>query len=314
MASEQSECVSRGSVIDQIIFFTKLFVDLCVAWVLTIRDLFTSRRKSVNGQVVVITGGAGAIGKAVGEMFANLGAKVALLDLNEKAVKEAANEINENAGLAVGFVCDCTKLESMKEVANKVRNHHELGEVDILLCCAGILISKPIVELTTDDIKRTFDVNTLGDFWTIQAFLPAMLDRNKGHIAAVSSAAAYFGTSLAAAYSASKFAIRGLMESLEWELQDLQKTGIRTTTIYPYFTQTPLLNSCSPSSRFFGNLPIDCTANSILDAILYEHQEYFVPNYMSRLCVFIKEYSPVRVKAVWRKFFNVVYYTTSPKQ
>lgn len=83
MATEQSECVSRTPVIEQILFFTKLFFDLCVAWLLTIRDLFTSRRKSVNGQVVVITGGAGAIGKAAGEMFANLGAKVALLDLNE---------------------------------------------------------------------------------------------------------------------------------------------------------------------------------------------------------------------------------------
>jgi len=311
MSSEETESILRSPVMERFLACIKLFADLCVAWVLTVGDWFTSKRKSVQGQVVVITGGAGAIGKATGQMFANLGAKVALLDVNEKAVKEAAKEINEDAGLAVEFVCDCTDLESMKDVANKIRNHKELGDVDIVICCAGILISKAVTDLTVNDIKRTFDINILGDFWTIQAFLPSMLERNKGHIVAISSAAGQFGNSLSSAYSASKFAIRGLMESLVWELQDLGKTGVKTTTVYPYFTQTPLLNSCSPSSRFFDNLSIEYTASNIIDAILYERQEYFIPSAIASWGVFVKLVSPPRVKAAWRSFFNVVYCTTA---
>uniref|UniRef100_A0A915KP51 Uncharacterized protein n=1 Tax=Romanomermis culicivorax TaxID=13658 RepID=A0A915KP51_ROMCU len=143
----------------------------------------------------------------------------------------------------------------------------------------------------------------------IKAFLPHMIENNQGHLVAISSIAGHFGQSYSAAYSASKFAIRGLMESLKWELDDMEQSGIKTTTIYPYFTQTALLSHVTPSSRFFENLSIDYTASNIISHILYEREEAFIPSIMSVFCLLIKQTSPPRVKAVWRKFFNVVYYT-----
>jgi len=97
-----------------------------------------------------------------------------------------------------------------------------------------------------------------------------MIRKDKGHVVAISSVAAHFGQSYSSAYrylltdrefllvihferilSASKFAIRGLMESLMWEMKDLNKPQIKTTIIYPYFTKTPLLDDIDPLSRYF---------------------------------------------------------------
>jgi len=237
-----------------------------------------------------------------------IGAKVALLDINEKLNESVANEINENAGLAVAFTVDVTQPDKMREVALRVQQHPNLGDPDLVLCNAGVLWPKGILEQSDDDIRKTMGINLLGYFWTIRAFLPRMLERNQGHIAAISSVAGYFGSTNMSSYCASKFGVRGLMESVEWELYDTGKHGIKVTTFYPWITDTPLLSPCNVQSRFFKSFTAEETAQSIVNAILLEKVEAYNSSTMSLWCNALKAtYPPQRVKVAFKRFIDVNY-------
>jgi len=274
---------------------------------MSIVDIFTKRPKSMVGKIVVITGGASGIGREVAQMFANIGAKIALLDINTELNEKTANEINENAGLAVAFTVDVTKPDKMREVALRVQQHKQLGDPDMVICNAGILWPKGILEQSDDDIRRTMDINLMGYFWTIRAFLPRMLERNSGHIAAISSVSGYFGNTNSSSYSASKFAVRGLMESLEWELYDTRKHGVKVTTVYPFFTRTPLLAHCNVQSRIFQPLSVEQTAQTIVDAILFEKVEAYTSPLVSFWCNGLKATAPQRVKEAFKCLIDVQY-------
>lgn len=95
----------------------------------------------------------------------------------------------------------------------------EVGPVSILVNNAGIMPINELDKQTPDDIKRTFDVNVFSHFWTLEAFLPHMKQQNRGHIVAMSSISGIVGLPFLVPYSATKFAVRGLMESLYNELR-----------------------------------------------------------------------------------------------
>jgi all-trans-retinol dehydrogenase (NAD+) len=103
------------------------------------------------------------------------------------------------------------------DAAEKV--HKEVGSVSILINNAGFMAVKSLLDHTETDVRRTFDVNIIAHFWTIQAFLPRMIERNEGHIVGISSLSGIFGVHNMSCYSSSKFAVRGLHESISEELR-----------------------------------------------------------------------------------------------
>jgi all-trans-retinol dehydrogenase (NAD+) len=280
-----------------------LWAFVCDAWY----ALFKREKKSVLNQVVVITGSAGGIGSQVAAKFAAQGAKLALLDMSKEANEKLATNLREQGSVAVAFQCDVTKPDELRRVAMEIQEHEELGDPDIVLCNAGVLTAKLLMDLADAEIRKTFDINILGYFWTIRAFLPRMLERNSGHLAAISSIGGHFGQSFSTDYSASKFAVRGLMESLEWELDDLGKTGIKTTIIYPFFTYTPLLNVCHVESKIFSLLTPEETSQAILDGILYEDYEKYIPRMLSVFCQFVKPMMSTHSRHVFRKYVDITY-------
>ncbi|KHJ45101.1 oxidoreductase, short chain dehydrogenase/reductase family protein [Trichuris suis] len=213
-----------------------------------------------------------------------------------------AEEIRQSGGCAYEFTVDVTKPEEMRQIANTIKDHKDLGCADIVICSAGILIPKLLEDNTDADIRRTFDVNVLGYFWTIKAFYPMMLSRGSGHLVAISSVGGHFGCSYSSSYSASKFATRGLMESLEWEIYDHGMCNrIKTTTIYPFFTKTNLLQTCNLNSPVMPLLTTEQTAQGVVDAILYEKSEAYIPFYCS--IASISKY----VRQAFRNFFDIRY-------
>ncbi len=201
----------------------------------------------IAGKVVVVTGGDGGLGRSMAVELARLGGRVVIYDLDRADIEKVVAEIRAMGGEAHGYVCDVSNRRMVYETAERVRS--EVGDVDILINNAGVISGKPLMEIPDEKIEATMNVNVLALFWTVKSFLPAMLARNGGHIATISSAAGLVGVSRQTDYSASKHAAIGFTESLRAELRKSGHTGIKTTIIEPYYIDTGMFEGVKTRPR-----------------------------------------------------------------
>lgn len=236
----------------------------------SIYRLFVSiEEKSVAGEIVLITGAGHGIGRQLAFKYASLGATVVCWDLDQQSNTETVNEIKKLSGsIAYGYKCDVASREDVFKTAERVKQ--EIGHVTILVNNAGIMPCHAFLDYKPEEVKRLFDINVLAHFWTLQAFLPNMIENNHGHIVALSSMAGFLGLPNLAPYCATKFAVRGLMESLFEELRCMnnQKTlNVNFTVIYPYMVNTGLCKK--PRIRFpslMRMVPVQEAATEIVKA------------------------------------------------
>ncbi|MBL4752354.1 MAG: SDR family oxidoreductase [Flavobacteriales bacterium] len=224
---------------------------------------------------VLITGGAGGIGRLVAEEMAASGATVILWDLNEKRLKEAAKLIEDQGGRVFTHVCDVTDRKAVYATMDQVKR--DCGNIDILINNAGVVTGKAFWDLTDEDIQTTMDVNVMAMFWTVKAVLPDMIEANTGHIVTISSAAGIVGATKLTDYNASKFAAFGFDESLRMEFKK-NKMNIRTTVVCPYFINTGMFKGVK--TRFSWLLPIleeKEVANRIVKAIKSNRTRLIMP-------------------------------------
>jgi len=240
------------------------------------RKLRAQARKSVNGKVVLITGGGSGLGRNLALRFAGLGARVVLWDLNEQALHAVGTEIAAAKGYCWTFSCDVTNRAMVYATAERV--FREVGKVDILINNAGIVSGDWITDIPESKVERTFHVNVISHFWTIKAFLPEMLKANSGHIVTIASAAGLGGAAKLTDYCASKFAAVGLDESLRVELERRGYDGVKTTCICPYYINTGMFDGVV--TRFAWLLPIlseDYASKRILESILTNRAYLVMP-------------------------------------
>lgn len=135
---------------------------------------------------------------------------------------------------------DVTNREKVLEAGAKVLK--EVGAVTILVNNAGIMPSHSLLEHTEGEIRKTIEINLVAHFWMFQAFLPKMIETNRGHIVALSSMAGIMGFQNLVPYCGTKFAVRGVQEALSEELRckSKGKSNIKFTTIFPYMVDTGL--------------------------------------------------------------------------
>ncbi|EFN68195.1 Epidermal retinal dehydrogenase 2 [Camponotus floridanus] len=237
-----------------------------------------------------ITGAGHGIGKELALRYASLGATVVCWDLNQEANEETLSEIKKTGTTAAyAYQCDVSKREQVFSVAEKVKK--EVGDVTILVNNAGIMPCHAFLDHTIDEIKRIFDINVLAHFWMLQAFLPSMIEKNHGHVVALSSLAGIGGLPNLVPYCASKFAVRGLMESISEELRisTKGKSLIKFTTIYPYMVDTGLCKK--PKIRFPNAMPLVSpgqTASQIIRAQRCDYRERSVPPVWLPLGIMLK--------------------------
>ncbi|XP_047019875.1 epidermal retinol dehydrogenase 2-like isoform X1 [Helicoverpa zea] len=243
------------------------------------RFLIPPESKDVNDDIILITGAGHGMGREVALRFARLGAKIVCVDINPQGNDETVSMIKQEKGQAYPYVCDVTDRTAVLALAEKVER--EVGVVTILINNAGIMPCKPVLKHSEKEIKTLVDINVNGNLWMIQAFLPAMLERNYGHIVAMSSMAGKMGLRNLVPYCGTKYAVRGIMEALAVELhEDPRDTnGIKLTTICPYIVNTGLCHN--PRIRFEGLMktvdPGDA-ADQIVDAIRKEYHEITIPS------------------------------------
>uniref|UniRef100_A0A8D8QN39 Short-chain dehydrogenase/reductase family 16C member 6 n=1 Tax=Cacopsylla melanoneura TaxID=428564 RepID=A0A8D8QN39_9HEMI len=171
--------------------------------------LFPRKRKSVTGQIVVVTGAGHGIGKELAIQLSELGCIVVCVDLKQENNNKTAEFINMkyNSKRAFPFVMDVSSRDQVMTVSQNIME--TVGNVDILINNAGILPAQPILTVNPDEVVEVINVNLLANFWTVLAFLPSMVKRNKGHIVGISSLAGLSGLANKSPYSASKFGIAG---------------------------------------------------------------------------------------------------------
>ncbi|HVI44725.1 MAG TPA: 3-ketoacyl-ACP reductase [Chitinophaga sp.] len=182
--------------------------------------------ESLKGKKVLVTGGGKGIGRAVA--LALEGADIALIGRSEESLKAVAGEVNKTGVKAAYAVAD---VASMKEVDTAVAQlTKELGAIDILINNAGIAAFGGFLELTPAQWEQIIQVNLLGVYYVTRAVIPGMIERKSGDIVNISSTAGQRGAPLTSAYSASKFGLLGLTESL---MLEMRKHNIRVSALTP---------------------------------------------------------------------------------
>jgi 3alpha(or 20beta)-hydroxysteroid dehydrogenase len=191
----------------------------------------------LDGKIAIITGAAQGLGEAQARLFAAEGAKVVMTDIQESGARIAA-ELGDSAVFLQQDISDEARWREV--VAAALSSHRRL---DILVNNAAINHSKPMMQTTAADLERGFHVNALGTMLGMQAAYEALKASSKGAIVNIASAVAYRHAPGLFAYSASKWAVRGISGCAAAELG---RSGIRVNTVFPGMIQTPMLASNPP--------------------------------------------------------------------
>lgn len=227
---------------------------------------------SLLGHVAVITGAASGIGQAVAVKLAQRGCHLALVDINETGLRETAAQVSqENLRVSIHPV-DVSSLEQMQRLPAEVLRCHPY--IDILINNAGVALAGPFESCSLDDIDWIIGVNIWGTIYGCKFFLPALRERGEGSIVNISSDFGMVGLPGKTAYCTTKFAIRGLSESLRAELYG---TGISVTCVYPGPVDTGIVRNSRAvdlqkrdvEARFLANhgIPLEYVANQVLRGI-----------------------------------------------
>jgi NAD(P)-dependent dehydrogenase (short-subunit alcohol dehydrogenase family) len=193
--------------------------------------------KDLRDKIVLITGGASGIGLCTAEEFAKAGATLILTDINGGALAAAAERVGRHGGTVHTRVVDVTSRTQVEELAQWVLA--TCGGLDVLINNAGIGHHGEMADTSLETWKKLVDVNLWGPLYHTYAFLPAMLERGRGHIVNVSSGQAFFRLPTWGAYAAIKAAAGAFSEVLHFEVR---RRGVRVTTVYPFMTNTPFYN------------------------------------------------------------------------
>lgn len=192
----------------------------------------------------------------------------------------------------------------MLEAGSKVLK--EVGAVTILVNNAGIMPQHDMLQHTENEIRKIIEINTVAHFWMFQAFLPKMIETNRGHIVALSSMAGLMGFQNLVPYCGSKYAVRGIQEALSEELRckSKGKSQIKFTTIFPYMVDTGLCKKVK--IRFEKFMPVinpQEAAAEIISAQRKGIEEMSIPKHLYYMNAFFRMF-PNKSNLYVKDFFE----------
>ncbi|MFV8379739.1 3-ketoacyl-ACP reductase [Flavobacterium sp. LB3R33] len=183
----------------------------------------------------LITGAGKGIGKAIALALAKEGVNIILVARTQEEIDSVAAKVRSLRVKAMAITADVADINSVNAAVAKALA--EFGTIDILINNAGIAAFGKFLELEPTDWERIIQVNLMGTYYVTRAVLPNMIERQTGDIINISSTAGLSGNALTSAYSASKFAVLGLTESL---MQEVRKHNIRVTALTPSTVATDM--------------------------------------------------------------------------
>ncbi|ACL03099.1 Short chain dehydrogenase/reductase SDR [Desulfatibacillum aliphaticivorans] len=188
--------------------------------------------RDFKNKVVVVTGAAGGLGKAICQRFAKAGAQIAATDMIPDQVEALEKELKEAGVPCKGYVLDVTDEDACWKVMESVVK--DMGRIDVLVNNAGITHRSAFQETQTAVYRKVMDVNFFGSLYCTKAAIDQLI-KNKGAITVISSVAGVSPLLGRTGYSASKHALHGLFGSLRSEMSD---KGVDVTIVCPGFTKT----------------------------------------------------------------------------
>jgi short-subunit dehydrogenase len=225
-------------------------------------------------QVVWITGASSGIGAALAKAFYMEGAVLALSARRVERLQDLANGCGERAHI---YPLDVQKRALVEETALKIAQ--SLGRIDVVVANAGYGVSGPLETLTEAIWRNLFETNVFGVIWTLQAAIPHV-KKTKGRLAITGSVMGKLAVGNLPAYSASKFALMGLANSL---YQELHKCGVSVTTLLPGWVESEIgqvdnlgrLRPKKPASpkNSFLRWPAEKAAQAMVSAIYQRKRE-----------------------------------------
>lgn len=258
-------------------------------------------------KVVLITGGASGIGLATARKFAGTGAKIALLDMDGRALARVEQEFTEQGVPILCRECDVTSKDLVFECIDAVAAH--FNRIDILFNNAGITQRGLFKDTDIDVFKKVMDVNFYGSLYCTKASLPHLIN-HKGTIVVNESIAGIAPLLGRTGYSASKHALHGLFTSLRCEMRSL---GVHVMVVCPGFIQTNLQTralgtdggiAAHEQTRVGGQQTPEHVAGQIVAGVI-KQKNNLVLTFMGRLGHYIHRLSPVLYeKLMTRQFKN----------
>ncbi len=223
----------------------------------------------VRGRVVLVTGAARGIGRAIAAALVAEGARVATADLDAERLDPVAAELG-----VLSVPLDVTDHVAFTAALDRVAN--ELGPLDVLINNAGVMSVGPAVDESDASMYRQFDINVFAMMHGTRDALRRMLPRGSGHVVNVASMGGVVPMPGAASYSASKHAIVGYCESLWWELRG---TGVELSYVLPALVNTDLAAGVR-RTRATGVIEPEDVASAVLDALRKPRLAVFTPRSM----------------------------------
>ena len=232
-------------------------------------------------KVYIITGAGSGIGRACVKLLSTRSGKLVLVDFNQEALDSLVAELKQEANIndddVLTLNLSVSSASDMSKMAAETTEH--FGRIDCLIASAGILrlggTLKMIADTSLEEWDAVIQTNLTGTFLSNQAVLPAMLEQKQGDIVNISSTSGRQGKPFDGPYSASKFGIIGLSESLA---EEVSANGIRVQTVLPDAVETPLWDQNGPAAlKPVNTLPAERVAEFIL-ILLDLPRDTYLPN------------------------------------
>jgi NAD(P)-dependent dehydrogenase (short-subunit alcohol dehydrogenase family) len=237
--------------------------------------------KQLQDKVCIITGAGSGIGRACARLLAAQQGKLVLVDINQDALENLLADLHQDINTSkldnlLPLNLSISNMADMEQMATAALER--FGRIDCLVACAGILrlggALKMIADTSLDEWNAILETNLTGTFLSNRAVLPAMISQKQGDIVNISSTSGRHGRPFDGPYSASKFGIIGLSESLA---EEVSTHGIRVQTVLPDAVETPLWDQNGPAALKPVNvLPAQRVAEFIIYLLALPRDTYLL--------------------------------------
>ena len=191
--------------------------------------------QTLKGKVAFITGAGRGIGKATAIALAKEGVNLGIMATTESNLKDVASVV-EGLGVKVAYCAvDVSSLEQVQQAIERITN--QIGKADILINCAGVSKFATLLDMDPEEWKKIIDVNLMGTYYVTRTVLPQLIEKNSGDVINISSTNGLGGAATSSAYSASKFGVIGLTESVA---QEVRRNNIRVSALTPSTVATDM--------------------------------------------------------------------------
>jgi NAD(P)-dependent dehydrogenase (short-subunit alcohol dehydrogenase family) len=218
--------------------------------------------KDLRDKVAVVTGGASGIGLAIAKTLARAGARIALLDLEERAIAPAEASVREVGGDVVGIPADVSSRYSLDAAAQRVLENY--GRIDILCNNAGVVVLGALAEASAEDWRWVMGVNLMGAVNGVAAFLPHIRAQGVGHIVNTASTQGLSAAAGLGVYTASKYAVVAYSETLRMELAP---EHIGVSVLCPGVVNTKILEAARNRPAELASGASAAPPSALLDAL-----------------------------------------------